>query len=65
MAPEAQLAKKSKKGDPVDEDVDIGDEMPATNYPSVEIEKESSSSSSGSDSSSSSGKCHDDDIVFF
>ncbi|XP_020267071.1 transcription factor GTE7-like [Asparagus officinalis] len=52
--PEALAAKKSKKGDPVDEEVDIGDDMPAIHYPSVEIEKESSSSSSGSDSSSSS-----------
>lgn len=58
--PEANAAKRSKKGDPLDEDVDIGDEMPATVYPSVEIAKESSSSSSGSDSSSSNGKCHDE-----
>lgn len=51
-------AKRVKKGDPVDEDIDIGEEMTSTNYPSVEIEKDdghaSSSSSSGSDSSSSS-----------
>ncbi|KAH7671677.1 Bromodomain-containing protein [Dioscorea alata] len=51
-------AKKSKKGETGDEDVDIGDEMPSLHYPSVEIEKDtgnaSSSSSSGSDSSSSS-----------
>lgn len=58
--PEAAAAKKSKKADAVEEDVDIGDEMPCTNYPSVEIEKDagyaSSSSSSTSNSSSSSGK---------
>lgn len=57
--PEAVAAKRSKKGDAIEEDVDIGDEMPCTNYPSVEIEKDagcaSSSTSSGSDSSSSSG----------
>ncbi|XP_020572547.1 transcription factor GTE7-like [Phalaenopsis equestris] len=51
-------AKRCKKGDPVDEDIDIGEEMTSTNYPSVEIEKDdghgSSSSSSGTDSSSSS-----------
>lgn len=43
-----------------EEDVDIGDEMPMSNYPPVEIERDarsntSSSSSSSSDSSSSSG----------
>lgn len=52
-------AKRFKKVDPVDEDIDIGEEMTSTNYPSVEIERDdghaSSSSSSGSDSSSSSG----------
>lgn len=51
-------AKRGRKGDPVDEEIDIGEEMTSTNYPSVEIEKDdghaSSSSSSGSDSSSSS-----------
>lgn len=52
--PEALPPKGSKKGDPVDEDVDIGDEMPVAHYPSVEIEKENSSSSSGSSSSSDS-----------
>ena len=56
-------AKKPKKGDVGDEDVDIGDEMPMSSFPPVEIEKDNghaSSSSSGSssssdDSSSSSG----------
>lgn len=52
-----------KGGDPVDEDVDIGDnDLPASNFPPVEIEKDtagrsskcSSSSSSSSDSGSSS-----------
>ena len=59
--------KKQKKIDIVDEDVDIGDDMPVNNFPPVEIEKDkdmggiggrassssSGSSSSGSDSSSS------------
>lgn len=57
--PEAVAAKKSKKGDTAEEDVDIGDELPAVTYPSLEIQKDtgndSSSSSSGSDSSSASG----------
>ncbi|GAU45342.1 hypothetical protein TSUD_84590 [Trifolium subterraneum] len=61
--------KKQKKIETVDEDVDIGDDMPVNNFPPVEIEKDkdmggtgghassgsSSSGSSGSDSSSSSG----------
>ncbi|XP_010913773.1 transcription factor GTE7 [Elaeis guineensis] len=71
--PEAAAAKKSKKADIVEEDVDIGDEMPCTNYPSVEIEKDAgyagssssstsnSSSSSDSDSGSSSGSDSDED----
>ncbi|MED6168888.1 hypothetical protein PIB30_015946 [Stylosanthes scabra] len=58
--------KKPKKMEAGDEDVDIGDEMPMSTFPPVEIEKDkeavaghassssSSSSSSGSDSSSSS-----------
>jgi hypothetical protein len=61
----ASEAKKPKKGEAGEEDVDIGDEMPMSNFPPVEIEKDvgghgsssssSSSSSSDSDSSSSSG----------
>jgi hypothetical protein len=61
----ASEAKKLKKGEAGEEDVDIGDEMPMSNFPPVEIEKDvggrgsssssSSSSSSDSDSSSSSG----------
>ncbi|XP_058771694.1 transcription factor GTE7-like [Vicia villosa] len=60
-------AKKPKKAEAGDEDVDIGDDMPMSVFPPVEIEKDkdvvvggyassssSSSSSSGSDSSSSS-----------
>lgn len=64
----ASEAKKLKKGGEVgEEDVDIGDEMPISNFPPVEIEKDvgghgsssSSSSSSSSDSdSSSSGITH-------
>lgn len=62
-------AKKPKRIEVGDEDVDIDDDMPATSFPPVEIEKDeaagrepdnrssssSSSGSSGSDSSSSSG----------
>lgn len=61
-------AKKPKKTEAGDEDVDIEDDMPMSVFPPVEIEKDkdvvvgghassssSSSSSSGSDSSSSSG----------
>ena len=59
--------KKPKKVEAGDEDVDIGDEMPMSMFPPVEIEKDkdvagghatsssSSSSGSSSDSSSSSG----------
>ncbi|KAK9004548.1 hypothetical protein V6N11_042013 [Hibiscus sabdariffa] len=52
----AMEMKKPKKGDAGDEDVDIGDEMPMSSFPPVEIEKDNdgaSSSSSGSSSSSS------------
>lgn len=57
------MAKKPKKGEAGEEDVDIGDDIPTSSFPPVEIEKDdarassssSSSSSSGSDSSSSSG----------
>ncbi|CAI0425333.1 unnamed protein product [Linum tenue] len=47
--------KKPKKGDAGEEDVDIGDEMPMSSFPPVEIEKDNgrASSSSGSSSSSS------------
>ncbi|KAJ6302683.1 hypothetical protein OIU77_016717 [Salix suchowensis] len=59
----ANESKKPKRGDVGDEDVDIGDEMPVSSFPPVEIEKDnghassssSSSSSSSDDSSSSSG----------
>ena len=59
--------KKPKKVEAGDEDIDIGDEMPTSMFPPVEIEKDkdvvgghassssSSSGSSSSDSSSSSG----------
>ncbi|XP_010529112.1 PREDICTED: transcription factor GTE2-like, partial [Tarenaya hassleriana] len=53
--------KKGKKGDAGEDEVDIGEDIPIENYPSVEIEKDgtaaaasSGSSSSGSLSSSSS-----------
>lgn len=49
-------AKKPKKGEAGEEDVDIGDEIPMTSFPPVEIDKDdgrASSSSSGSSSSSS------------
>ncbi|CAK9136945.1 unnamed protein product [Ilex paraguariensis] len=67
MRERTDLTKKPKKGEAGDEDVDIDDDMPATNFPSVEIEKDeggydqnhghansSSSGSSGSSSDSSS-----------
>ncbi|XP_010254641.1 PREDICTED: transcription factor GTE7-like [Nelumbo nucifera] len=59
----ASSARKVKKGEAVDEDVDIGEDIPTSNFPPVEIEKDaglasrscsSSSSSSGSSSSSDS-----------
>ncbi|XP_008781734.1 transcription factor GTE7-like [Phoenix dactylifera] len=59
--PEAEAAKKSKKADTVEEDVDIGDEMPCTNYPSVEIEKDAGCASSSSSSSSGSSSSSDSD----
>ncbi|KAF5444250.1 hypothetical protein F2P56_036738 [Juglans regia] len=59
-----EVKKPKKGGEAGEEDVDIGDEMPMSNFPPVEIEKDvggqgsssssSSSSSSDSDSSSSS-----------
>ncbi|CAI0401041.1 unnamed protein product [Linum tenue] len=47
-------AKKPKKGDAVEEDVDIGDEMPMSSFPPVEIGKDNGHASSSSSSSSSS-----------
>ncbi|KAK3199579.1 hypothetical protein Dsin_022994 [Dipteronia sinensis] len=68
----AMETKKVKKGDASDEDVDIGDEMPMSSFPPVEIEDtghnnnnaSSSSSSSGSSSSdsSSSSECSDEHL---
>ncbi|KAF5181522.1 Transcription factor gte2 [Thalictrum thalictroides] len=61
---EALPSEKTKKSEPicVEEDIDIGEEIPTNNFPPVEIEKDvgyasrsSSSGSSSSDSSSSSG----------
>lgn len=61
--PEDPQKKANKKGDQGEEDVDIDDDMPSTNFPPVEIDKDkdggygsrsSSSSSSSSDSGSSS-----------
>ncbi|XP_074563322.1 transcription factor GTE7-like isoform X2 [Curcuma longa] len=61
MSPKAiddGLKPGNKKLTTAEEEIDIGDDLPATNYPSVEIEKiagfDSSSGSSDSDSSSSS-----------
>ncbi|XP_061370815.1 transcription factor GTE7-like [Gastrolobium bilobum] len=62
-------AKKPKKVEAGDEDVDIGDEMPMSMFPPVEIEKDkdvvgghaSSSSSSSSGSSSDSSSSSDSD----
>ncbi|KAJ9159249.1 hypothetical protein P3X46_024767 [Hevea brasiliensis] len=50
----ASEAKKPKKGDAGDEDVDIGDEIPISSFPPVEIEKDNGHASSSSSSSSSS-----------
>ncbi|XP_068320204.1 transcription factor GTE7-like [Pyrus communis] len=59
--------KRSKKGEAGDEDVDIGDDMPMSSFPPVEIEKDvgghassDSSSSSGSSSSGSSSSSDSD-----
>ncbi|KAF9618644.1 hypothetical protein IFM89_002339 [Coptis chinensis] len=56
---EALASEKSKKIEPVcvEEDIDIGEDMPTHNFPPMEIKKESSSSigSSCSDSDSSNG----------
>ncbi|KAA3488598.1 Transcription factor GTE7-like protein [Gossypium australe] len=43
--------KKPKKGDAGEEDVDIGDEMPMSSFPPVEIEKDNDRASSSSSSS--------------
>ncbi|CAN1302817.1 Transcription factor GTE4 [Linum perenne] len=72
----AMETKRAKKGDGGDEEVDIGDEMPMSSFPPVQIEKDNghgsssgsgsssssddSSSSSDSDSGSSSGSDSDD-----
>ncbi|KAK9134198.1 hypothetical protein Syun_013528 [Stephania yunnanensis] len=55
-------AKKSKKGEAggVEEEVDIGEEMPASNFPPVEIEKDAAGQASRSSSSSSSSSDDDD-----
>ncbi|CAI9104154.1 OLC1v1002779C1 [Oldenlandia corymbosa var. corymbosa] len=70
-------AKKPRKGDAGDEDVEIDDDMPDTSFPPVEIEKDeggvqdhgnnasSSSSSSGSSSSESSSSSGTDSCVTF
>ncbi|KAL3378226.1 hypothetical protein AABB24_004246 [Solanum stoloniferum] len=59
-----------KKVDVVEEDVDIGEEIPGENFPPVQIDKDPSSSSgsssgsgSSSDSGSSSGSDSDEDSV--
>lgn len=61
VASGGETPKKAKKGEQGEEDVDIDDDMPSTNFPPVEIDKDggyasksSSSSSSSSDSGSSS-----------
>ncbi|KAI5313841.1 PREDICTED: mRNAion factor [Prunus dulcis] len=58
--------KRAKKGEAGDEDVDIGDDMPMSSFPPVEIEKDvggghASSDSSSSSSSSSSGSSSSSD----
>ncbi|GAV86862.1 Bromodomain domain-containing protein [Cephalotus follicularis] len=53
-----EVAQKGMKGDVGEEDVDIGEEIPMGNFPSVEIEKDdvaAGGATSGSSSSNSSG----------
>ncbi|KAL6218386.1 hypothetical protein ACLB2K_011600 [Fragaria x ananassa] len=47
--------KRPKKGEVGDEDVDIGDDMPMSSFPPVEIEKDVGGNASSDNSSSSSG----------
>ncbi|CAF2088216.1 hypothetical protein BRARA_F02430 [Brassica rapa] len=71
MASEAEMGsaeKRTRKGDAGEEDVDIGEDIPIEDYPSVEIERDgtavaaaaSSGSSSSGSSSSSSGSSSSD-----
>lgn len=52
-------ANENKKVDVTEEDVDIGEEIPITNFPTVEIEKDAACHSGRSSSSSSSGSSSD------
>ncbi|KAG2293650.1 hypothetical protein Bca52824_040319 [Brassica carinata] len=71
MASDAEIGsaeKRTRKGDAGEEDVDIGEDIPVEDYPSVEIERDgtavaaaaSSGSSSSGSSSSSSGSSSSD-----
>lgn len=51
----------NKKGETGEEVVDIGEEMPASNFPPVEIDKDAAYASSSSRSSSGSSSSSDDD----
>ncbi|CAJ2678245.1 unnamed protein product [Trifolium pratense] len=59
-APPAEV-KKQKKIETVDEDVDIGDDMPVNNFPPVEIEKDKDMGGTGGHASSSSGSSSSSD----
>lgn len=68
VSEKTDTAKKPKKGEAGEEDVDIGDEMPMTHFPPVEIEKDDGGGGGGghdnkghatSSSSSSSGSSSD------
>lgn len=51
---------KNKKGEIGEEDVDIGEEMPVSHFPPVEIDKDAAYASSSSRSSSGSSSSSDD-----
>ncbi|KAK1568130.1 hypothetical protein Q3G72_020967 [Acer saccharum] len=57
----AMETKKVKKGDAGDKDVDIGDEMPMSSFPTMEIEKDTghNNNNASNNSSSSSSLCND------
>lgn len=54
-----------KKVDIVEEDVDIGEEIPGENFPPVQIDKDGPCVSSGSSSSSSGSDSSSSGIIFF
>lgn len=54
------VGQKNKKGEIGEEDVDIGEEMPVSHFPPVEIDKDAAYASSSSRSSSGSSSSSDD-----